>query len=189
MVGSFVDVLKREISSLQAELGEDPRFVRLQRLLLVLETYVDDDDAIEDAFETAPIASTAPAQEHRRATPSRSRAERTQAILDMATAIIRGRNAPTPTANIFEELKRRGVHVHGQKPMNNLSAILSYSGLFEAHGRSGWTMRKVDDVGKNTEAVDDPNLPGRASTASEDHRPADGGTTSKHVEPAQGGGI
>jgi hypothetical protein len=40
----------------------------------------------------------------------------------------------------------------------------------------------------NKETANDPNLAGRTSTASADHRPTSGETTSMPVEPRQGGG-
>lgn len=89
------------------------------------------------------------------------------------------------TSNILTILRERGHEIPGEKALNNLSAMLSYSKQFKAHGRAGWTLI---DTNQNAETADAPNLPGRASAASKDHRPAGGGTTSMPVEPAQGGG-
>lgn len=68
-----------------------------------------------------------------------------------------------------------------------LSAMLSYSGMFQSHGRSGWTLKEAYP-NKNNEAADDPFGRLASSAALYDHRLTSGGTTSEPVEPELGGG-
>jgi hypothetical protein len=185
MSTDFVNALKDEIASLQEELKGDPRYLRLQRLLLVLETYVDDPAPTEPE---PPVATSGSNGSPSAAAPrSRPRTERTQAILDLAVYIIRERGGPVPTSAVLEEIQKRGVTVHGHRPANNLSAILSYSKLFQSHGRAGWTLADPSAPAKNTEAEDEPRLAGRSSPASAEHRPTSGGPSGP-VNPRPGGG-
>jgi hypothetical protein len=53
------------------------------------------------------------------------------------------RDIPVRTADIFDALKKEGIDIGGNStdPVNNLSAMISGSGEFKAHGRSGWTLK------------------------------------------------
>ena len=41
----------------------------------------------------------------------------------------------------MKHLTANNVEVGGSNPLNNLSAMLSTSGLFQSHGRKGWTIK------------------------------------------------
>ena len=186
MSNSFVNALRKEISSLEDELAGDPRFKKLRRLMAALDAYLEDDADDAATSADAPSAKTATPDTSQ---PTRTATERTQHILDVAEEIIRESNKPIKTIEILEELRRRNVDVHGREPRNTLSAIISYSGLFKAHGRTGWTIKTSDDdTTENAKAADDPNLAGRPSAAFDEHRPTSGGTRAEPVKPVPGGG-
>jgi hypothetical protein len=185
MANSFVSALRKEIAAIEVELEGDPRFKKLKRLMAALDAYLEDDDDQPTIVHSGKIrASEAGSVEQHGRTPS----ERTLLILDAAEAIIRASKKPIRTIEILEELQRRKIDVHGDNPRNTLSAILSYSGRFKAHGRSGWTAKEDDDPDENTEAADGPSLAGRSSTASAEHRLTNGGTRAEPVKPRPGGG-
>lgn len=179
MTNEFVQALRSEIAALEKSLEGDPRYKKLRRLLAALEAYMDEDD-----IEPAP--SKPDEKESRPAQPSgRGRSQRTQEIVEAAAAILKGRQEPTSSSVLLREIQARNVVVHGQRPLNNLSAILSYSGLFQSNGRAGWTLKEPSP---ENETADDSDLANRSSAASSEHRPTSGGTTSKPVEPELGGG-
>jgi len=62
-------------------------------------------------------------------------------VLEHARNLIRGRAAPTKTAEIYDNLPediRSGIR--GEAPKSNLSAMLHNSSAFISHGRAGWTL-------------------------------------------------
>jgi len=185
MANSFVNHLRREIGSVEKELSGDPRFKKWKRLMAALDAYLEQDEEAEDALEgeDLTVLRGKPKRE-----PGRSPSDRTQQILDFAEKII-DRNGPIPirTIEILEQLRALGHEVHGANPRNTLSAILSYSGRFKPHGRSGWTMKGEDDADDEVEAADEPSFAGRSPTAS-DHRLTNGGTHRGPVNPRPGGG-
>lgn len=188
MANQFVSALRKEIASLEADLSGDPRFKKFRRLMAALDAYLEDESDDTGQEQLAPKDSSPNRVSEQSAQTGRSASERTQAILDTAETIIARSSKPIKTIEILEELRRRNVDVHGANPRNTLSAIISYSGRFTAHGRAGWTIKHDDDAGENTEAADNPNLGGRMSTASDEHRSTGGGTRAEPVKPAPGGG-
>ena len=190
MANPFITSLREEIGTLEKGLEGDPRFKKLKRLMAALEVYLDDEDDgdgdDDEVVLTEPSSSASGPREHGK---GRMQSEKNEQILDFATTIIReGGNTPIRTRDILATLQERGVAVHGKTPRNTLSAILSYSERFTAHGKSGWTIKGEDEADQNTEAADDPNLAGRTSTASADHRQTNGGTQRGPVNPWPGGG-
>ena len=63
-----------------------------------------------------------------------------------ARLYVANRAGPVPTADIYEHLTGLGVPIRGENPVNNLSAMLSNSGIFKANGRAGSTLRQADDA-------------------------------------------
>lgn len=196
MSNPFVTSLRKEIRSLEKELEGDPRFKKLRRLMAALEVYLEDEDdgADEDvgaaSQSPSPPSSAPSADAESPPTPKgRTQSDKNEQILEFATSIIRDHgNKPIRTRDILAAVQARGVAVHGQNPRNTLSAILSYSERFTAHGKSGWTIKLDDDGAKDSEAADDPNLPGRTSATSAEHRLTNGGTHGGPVNPRPGGG-
>lgn len=139
--------LKAEIATLEKKLEADPNFKKLRRLMDALDAYADEEDGDDDSEISALQMPTDAAAGHTgtaeppRQTSGRTRNEITQLILNETTTIIEANQpSPTPTSEILEQLTRRGLVVPGKRQLNNLSAMLSYSGRFQAHGRSGWTL-------------------------------------------------
>ena len=66
---------------------------------------------------------------------------------------------PVRTSELLERLLARGIEVDGNKPLNNLSAILSYSKKYKSHGRSGWMLPDANEAEK-LEAADNPDRGG-----------------------------
>ncbi len=133
----FVEAMRAEIASLEAELARDVRFIRLRELRKLTPLYGDDNHA-----ETPkPAAATAmPSIARTRQSPRQSSSERESALASSREYII-SRGDVVPTRDILVHLAKLEIEVGGSNPLNNLSAILSTSGLFRAHGRQGWTLR------------------------------------------------
>jgi hypothetical protein len=174
MASSFVKAMDGEISALEAELADDPRYQKLQDLRRLRQRYMEGN--------LSPAPARAEAQKTgRRASPAR------QAIIDMAVEIIRQRSllqhGPLSTSDLLAMLEQRQVIVAGKNPRNNLSAILSASKKFEPHGRAGWTL--VATAPENTETADLPSQDTSAVSA-EPRLTSEG--TSEPVNPWPGGG-
>ncbi|MBH5387360.1 hypothetical protein [Bradyrhizobium diversitatis] len=131
--------LDSEIHQLEAELELDPRFVRLKQLRKLREGYLAlPSVALPEPEHIDPytLASEGiPAQRSgRRRSPERELA------LQEARMLLRGKTEPTRITEIDAHLEARGIRLGGSDPLNNLSALLSGSGDFVAHGRAGWTL-------------------------------------------------
>jgi hypothetical protein len=68
-----------------------------------------------------------------------NRLHREEALKE-ARAILDGKTEPTRITDIDARLTEKGIRLGGSDPLNNLSALLSTSGEFTAHGRAGWTL-------------------------------------------------
>ncbi len=75
-------------------------------------------------------------------------------LLEAVVAMIAPVGSPISTANIEEALIAKGFEWAGVNKRNALSAMLSNSGMFQANGRSGWTLRGPTVDPKNAEAAD-----------------------------------
>ena len=142
MSDEFVQALETEIAKLRAALERDIRFLRLRELERVRDLYVSPKEG-----ETPSLAADGTKSERLRTKPPVRQAspERTKAI-ETARLYVTNRAGPVPTADIYEHLTGLGIAIPGQNPVNNLSAIISNSGIFKANGRAGWTLRKPDDA-------------------------------------------
>jgi hypothetical protein len=118
-----------------------------------------------------------------RAAPRRSGSPERKAILEQAKQYIAGRDYPTTTAEIFDVLSLV-IQIPGEKPKNNLSAMLSNSDEFVSHGRAGWTL-----------ASETPEAPGDLlsrsapeASMSSPASPAGESPSMRPVDPVPGGG-
>jgi hypothetical protein len=66
--------------------------------------------------------------------------ERLQA-LDIVRASLENQSLPIKTVDLLDHIRAKGIDLGGNDPVNSLSALLSTSGQFQAHGRSGWTLK------------------------------------------------
>lgn len=190
MSDEFLNQLAKQIALLEAELAETPTYRRLKKAMALYDEYAAPQGGDGLPSSSAEARKDACGKNERSEVKPlrRQRNEATQAILDAVVELLRDADGPMRTSNILAILREQGHEIPGEKALNNLSAMISYSKMFQAHGKSGWTLIEADDADKNTEAADGPNLAGGTSTASSEHRPTSGGTTSVPVEPAQGGG-
>jgi hypothetical protein len=60
---------------------------------------------------------------------------------------LKEKTEPVPLRHIYYQVvERGGCRIGGQDPVNGLSAILSRSGRFTAHGRMGWTLKTPEET-------------------------------------------
>jgi hypothetical protein len=135
--------LDAEIDQLKAELRSDPRFARLKQLERMREEYL----ALPQATASSPPKLQLQlrkmqlrADDGDGRTPGRKRSPERERALEETTKFLAGKTAPTRLGEIDEHLERLGIRIGGSDPLNNLSALLSTSGQFRAHGRAGWTI-------------------------------------------------
>ncbi len=141
MADSFKSALDAEITEIEGELERDPRFLKLRELKQLRSRFYSQDGfgvGTPSPSTNGPGVVTVTPR-IRRPVPDRDR------ILALSQAIIELSVEPVPTSEIYKDLGEQGITIPGEKPVNNLSAILSNSGLFTANGRRGWTMRKAGD--------------------------------------------
>ncbi|MCG5247563.1 hypothetical protein [Methylorubrum extorquens] len=162
MTQDLVAALQGEIEALEAELGADIRYARLQALRQTLALYVEPEAALghlrsfgSQVLQGGYVARGSMAPRHfkpdlqaqsaaTRGSGRRTSPEKSQA-LDAAANYLRGRSSPTPTREILDYLIDLGIDVGGSSPLNNLSATLSNSGRFKSLGRSGWILHEVEN--------------------------------------------
>lgn len=137
----FVRALDREIADLKAELAQDVRFVRYRELERIRQLYNDAASiGATRAHSVGQEANESKRQAGRRPSPERAR------IIEAARAFVLEGSSPTPTTEVNDHLGSLGIVIGGANPLNNLSAMMSSSGLFQSHGRAGWTVRQPDMV-------------------------------------------
>jgi hypothetical protein len=72
----------------------------------------------------------------------RKMAPERQRAIEIVTEILKKEILPIKTAHLWAAVETQGIALGGTDPVNSLSALLSTSGQFQAHGRSGWTLKK-----------------------------------------------
>jgi hypothetical protein len=133
---NFIEHLRAEIQALERSLEADPRFVKLRELRQVEKLY-ETDSAVPPEPGSRMLAIS-----HSRAT-TREPSEETKQVVNAAERFLAGQIEPIRLRDMYHEIVEiRGCRVGGRDPINGLSAILSRSGKFQAHGRSGWTLVK-----------------------------------------------
>ena len=133
---TFLSALKDEIATLEKALAEDKRYIRLRHLERALELYRDAESEASTVSSGAIISSTPAARTSVRQTSS----ERERALV-LARTYIDRMGRIVPTREILDHLVAQDVDLGGSSPLNNLSALISTSGFFQSHGRSGWTIK------------------------------------------------
>ena len=136
MAGNFLESLKAEIASIEAEIERDERLVRLRELKKVLDLYPRAMVPVLDAAR--PPAQKA--QSGRRGSPERAKA------LRAARLFVANMSGPVPTREVLAHLKSQNISIAGANQINSLSAMLSTSEQFKAHGRKGWTLRATAEL-------------------------------------------
>ncbi len=138
-MADFMAALLAEISSLESELEQDVRYVRLRELRRIPHLYPSataDASPATAANQDQPMAKrTQQRQTARQPSSDRERA------LAAAKVYVTSLDRVVPTREILEQLTANGIEVGGASPLNNLSAIISTSGAFQSHGRKGWTLK------------------------------------------------
>ncbi|MCJ2114803.1 hypothetical protein MKK64_26945 [Methylobacterium sp. E-025] len=191
MAQDLVSALEAEIESLEVELREDLRFVRLQTLRHALALYTDPDSAMGQIRQGVPTmmhsgnvvrGGTAARQfKHdlssisaaHRAAGRRTSVEKSQA-LDATVMLLRNRNGPVPTREILDHLLDLGIEIGGASPLNNLSATLSNSDRFKSMGRLGWLLNEVEASAHSGAKDTDPNIYKKISMEFIDEQTEDG---------------
>ncbi|MFY9294271.1 MAG: hypothetical protein WAP03_26845 [Methylorubrum rhodinum] len=144
MSAQFVAALEAEMAALREALSRDVRYLRLMEMERLRELYREPSDSgsqdSDQAVDRYPGGlRVAPKPPVRKASPERERA------IEAARLLITNRTGPVPTVDVYDHIVGLGITIRGENPVNNLSAMLSNSGLFKANGRAGWTMRDDDD--------------------------------------------
>lgn len=128
-MSDFFEALQREIEGIERELDADPRYIKLKSLKQVLSLY----DSTGVARERV-VAPEIPRTVTRQQSEGRAKA------IELAELYLRNRNGPTATRDIYNHIEMHGGEIGGKDPVNNLSAMLSNSELFQSNGRAGWTL-------------------------------------------------
>lgn len=89
-------------------------------------------------------------------TPGRKMAPERQRALELVTMLLSTADAPVRTISLAGALAQQGINIGGTDPVNSLSALLSTSGQFLAHGRSGWTLKMGPKIEPNPDAPSEP---------------------------------
>lgn len=138
-MADFTAALVAEIASLESELEQDVRYVRLRELRRIHHLYGDlipGRPLVAAARQEQSAVEQAPQRQSvRQPSPDRGRA------LAAAREYVASLGHVVPTREILEYLMANGIEVGGASPLNNLSAMISTSGAFQSHGRKGWTMK------------------------------------------------
>lgn len=127
----FAQALDAEISDLEAELGRDPKFLKLHELKRVRELY----------RSNLPTTLGMVAGDVVPASP-RQFSGRSLDALNAAKTFLNDKIRPVSTTEILRHLNDLDITFGGERPQNTLSSILSKSPDFKANGRSGWTLNK-----------------------------------------------
>jgi hypothetical protein len=148
---TFLDHMNEEIATFENALATDPRYLKLSALREARKHYLRD--------------AALPAQEVERASPhterrsSREMAPQRRRALEETEAFLTGKTSPVLTRDIFHQIVTvKGCEIGGRDPQNGLSAILSRSEKFIAHGRAGWTLAEVKSDATESETPNSSEL-------------------------------
>jgi hypothetical protein len=123
-----------EIGRLERLVEAIPEVRQLAELRRVLALY--DTKGYEKVVEIVDGIQERAKTAGRKMTPERQQA------LAVAKEFVKSSTLPIKTVDILTHIRGQGIEIGGADPVNSLSARLSTSGDFTAHGRSGWTMAK-----------------------------------------------
>lgn len=134
-MAGFEDVLEGEVEALRHDIATnpDPRTLKLRALEAALAVYKgahrhQAEDVSQGATRVerkAPKASADPAREK---------------LFEEVTNYLSKKTEPTKTADIFTYLDMFDIHIGGNEPKSNLSAILHNSKRYKSYGRQGWML-------------------------------------------------
>lgn len=159
-MSDFVASLDLEIDRLEKVIGDIPEVQKLRELQRVRSLYIGGRTEVSRLAHSITVSTTT--------TPAPSAGRKMslerQRALEFLTVQLGGQTNPIRTTTILEMLAGNGISIGGNDPVNSLSALLSTSGKFVAHGRSGWTLKPsggVEQVSVPTQAGN--GNPGAAS--------------------------
>ena len=66
-----------------------------------------------------------------------------EGVADAVRAILAAEGGPLHRKEIMERLSARGIHVEGDKPLSNLSAIMNRARDMESYGDGRWGLKNV----------------------------------------------
>jgi hypothetical protein len=140
----FTTALDLEIKHLEEIVESIPEVVKLRGLQRVRAIYLSHSsahrmEASRVSQDLARALTSSASSPGRRMSP-----ERLQAI-EFVSVHLSGQSAPVKTVDLHHALEANGINIGGSDPVNGLSALLSTSGKFVAHGRSGWTLKPSND--------------------------------------------
>jgi hypothetical protein len=139
---AYVDHIRAAIAALEQELKGDRRYIMYQELRRMLAAYVDS-QKMPRATDSRPPS---PLPDSQRRMPSREMSPETKEVIERATEFLHDKSEPVPIRDLYNQIvEKDGCRIGGQDPVNGLSAILSRSGRFTAHGRSGWTLKTEEE--------------------------------------------
>lgn len=151
MTSPFLASLDAEISRLETVLEAFPEMRQLKELRRVRSLYAGQQSAIPtpsaDGFQRTAIPPR----------PGRKMSSERQQAIEFALVHMTGQTQPTKTVDLLEALRANGIEIGGNDPVNSLSALLSTSSRFVAHGRSGWTLKPESNGSHILPVSDEPN--------------------------------
>lgn len=163
MAADFRAALMAEIAFLEGELQADERYIKLEGLRRIAGLYPMSTQSQQT--EKSPESAPAHPEDANRYTGTRkTTAVREQALHEAKTYVL-AEHRVVPTRDIHQHLLDKGINVGGESPQNNLSALISKSGIFVAHGRSGWTVledsvsKSLQDIQAAEDRLADANMP------------------------------
>lgn len=140
---SYIEYMRAAIEALEQELKSDRRYILCQQLRRMLAAYEEGQETPTATDSRAPVSSSLDPQ---RRMPSREMSPETKEVIERATKFLRDKSEPVPIRHIYYQVvEKDGCRIGGQDPVNGLSAILSRSGRFTAHGRTGWTLKTEEE--------------------------------------------
>jgi hypothetical protein len=139
MTMSFVASLDEEIARLEDAISDIPEVKKLRELKRLRQLYdgprrLTEQDELQEPYDSSETPARAGG---RKPSPER------QEALKIIEAAVVGAKVPMRTVDLLALLRNRGIKIGGSDEISNLSAMISSSGRFEAHGRSGWTLKEV----------------------------------------------
>lgn len=142
----FTASLDAEIARLEAAIANIPEVKQLRELKRVRALYdtlgaINNNlsEMVAQSSGRTPIADYLIKTGGRKPSPERVRA------MEFVRKLVTRSNVPIRTADILTELQKEGIEIGGADEISNLSAMISASGQFKAHGRSGWTLKTAED--------------------------------------------
>lgn len=151
MPEDFVASLDTEIDRLQQAVDRIPEVRQLAELKRVRALY-SSSGPIKSAERVVigDHASAVVIRAGRKMAPGRQRA------LEFVAMLLGQESGPVKTVTLARAIQQAGIDIGGGDPVNSLSALLSTSGQFQAHGRSGWTLKNTPKIEPN---LGDPPAP------------------------------